>query len=409
MKTNISLLCISAILFFAVACKKNKSADVHQTQTPPIIGKVKMGTPLLRVAGRDLKDPCGNIIVLHGVAITPSPWFNGCANGNCGWNNYDINGCLNYNNAVMDKLTNAKEGWFLNYIRLHIDPYWTNNGQATDESDISKFDFNKFTAAVDNVIVPLIEHARSRSMYVILRPPGVCPQRIDVNDAYYNYLMVVWKYLSNHPKLKNADNVMFELANEPVEVLGTNGVWGGGSQAQFDMLKLFFQPITDAIRANGANNVIWIPGSGYQSQYSGYANNPITGGNIGYAVHIYSGYWGQDNNDPLIFKSNWDTNIKPVADIAPIAVTEIDWGPSQYGVWGKGGVTGTAGQWGFGANFKALADQSGNVSWNLLAPDDLIDKGNPAGSIAFNNDPQACANPVYKWFQAYSMANVTCP
>jgi len=51
---------------------------------------------------------------------------------------------------------------------------------------------------------------------------------------------------------------MFELANEPVEILGTNGVWGQSDQAHFDKLKLFFQPIVDTNRANGANNVISI-------------------------------------------------------------------------------------------------------------------------------------------------------
>lgn len=365
-----------------------------------------MPTPALHVEGRYLKDPCGNKVLLHGVAMTPSPWFNGCSLGTCRWNNYDVNGCLTYNNAVMDKLTNVSEGWYLNYIRLHIDPYWSNNGQSTGENDISKFDFNRFTAAVDNVIIPLIEHARSRGMYVILRPPGVCPDKIDTNDAYNKYLLIVWSYLSKHPKLKNANNVMFELANEPIQILGTDGVYASGTQAAADKLKMFFQPIVDSIRANDANNVIWIPGLGWQSQYSGLANNPIRGTNVGYAVHIYPGYWGQDNNDPTKFRSNWNKNIKPIADIAPVAVTEIDWGPSQYPVWGKGGVTGTAGQWGFGANFKMLADESGNVSWNLLAPEDLIDKGDPLGGIAFNNDPEACANPSYKWFKEYSSSNL---
>jgi hypothetical protein len=86
-------------------------------------------------------------------------------------------------------------------------------------------------------------------------------------------------------------------------------------------------------------------------------------------------------------------------------VTEIDWAPQSYnGTWGIG-TTGTAGQWGFGANFKAFADTEGNVSWNLLAPDDLLDKGNPTGGIAFNNDPQACANACYNWFKQYATYN----
>jgi endoglucanase len=360
-----------------------------------------MPTPPLHADGRDLVDSSGNKVLLHGLAMTPNPWFNGCMHGTCRWDNYDTVGCLNYIKSFLNTVTDTTLRWFCNLLRWHIDPYWSNDGPTEGEHDISQFNYDKFVGAVNNVIVPVVEYARSRGMYVIIRPPGVCPQRIDVNDSYYNYLMTVWNYVSQHAKLRNADNVMFELANEPVEILGTNGVWGQSDQAHFDKLKLFFQPIVDTIRANGANNVIWIPGLGYQSHYSGFANNPIEGENIGYAVHIYPGYWGQNNNNPATFRNNWNKNIKPVADFAPIAVTEINWAPEEYGAWGIG-TTGTAGVWGFGSNFKALADESGNVSWNLLGPEDLMDKGNPNGKIAYDNDTEACANAVYKWFQEYA-------
>lgn len=50
-------------------------------------------------------------------------------------------------------------------------------------------------------------------------------------------------------------------------------------------------------------------------------------------------------------------------------------------------------------------DESGNVSWNLLAPEGLIDKGDANGGIAFNNDPEACPNACYTWFKEYSKVN----
>jgi hypothetical protein len=204
-------------------------------------------TPPLHVGGKFLKDPCGNNVVLHGVAITPSPWFNGCqygsSSGYCTWDNYNVQGALNYNKSVMDKLSSSADGWYLNYIRLHIDPYWTNDpGPAIPENDISRFNYNRLVTYTDQVIIPLINHARSRGMYVILRPPGVCPSRIAVNDAYHSYLKRVWTFLSQHPGLKNADNVMFELANEPVEILGTNGTWGTTGTSILQRLK--FLPAT---------------------------------------------------------------------------------------------------------------------------------------------------------------------
>ncbi|MDF2474596.1 MAG: carbohydrate-binding protein [Sphingobacterium sp.] len=365
-------------------------------------------TPILHVGGKHLKDPCDNNVVLHGVALTPSPWFNGCQyganSGYCTWDNYNVQGALNYNKAVMDKLSNSSDGWYLNYIRLHIDPYWTNDpGAPIPENDISRFNYNRLVTYTDQVIVPLINHARSRGMYVILRPPGVCPHRIAVNDAYHSYLKTIWTFLSQHPGLKNADNVMFELANEPVEILGTNGVWGTIGNEHFAALKNFFQPLVNIIRNNGANNVCWIPGTGWQSHYQGYVNNPITGGNIGYAVHIYPGYWGGVNNYQA-FQNAWNTNVKPIADIAPIAITETDWAPQGYGTFGTG-TTGTAGGNGFGANLKYIVDQAGNVSWNLLAPDNLIHKGDPNAGTAYNNDWEACAAPSKQWFQQYASSN----
>ena len=368
-----------------------------------------MPLPPLHVEGRYLKDNCGNNVSLHGVAITPSPWFNGCQYGfdsqYCTWTNYDVQGALDYNNAIMDKLTDTADGWYLNYIRLHIDPYWTNNpGSPIPESDISRFNYDRLVTYTDQVIVPLINHARERGMYVVLRPPGVCPERIAVNDAYHSYLKKVWTFLSQHPGLKNVDNVMFELANEPVKILGTNGQWGSAGSPYYEALHNFFQPVVDIIRNNGANNICWLPGTGWQSHYLGYVDYPITGGNIGYAVHVYPSYWGGILNYQDIL-NGWNTNVKPIADIAPIVITETDWAPEGYGTFGTG-TTGTAGGDGFGANLKYIADQSGNVSWNVLAPDNLLDHGDPNGGIAYNNDWQACGAPVKQWFAQYAGSNL---
>lgn len=365
--------------------------------------------PPLHVDGRHLKDDCGNNVVLHGVAITPSPWFNGCMYGfssqYCTWDNYDVQGALEYNKAVMDKLTNTEDGWYLNYIRLHIDPYWTNTpGDPIPENDISRFDFDRLVRYTDEVIIPLIDHAQERGLYVILRPPGVSPHRIAVNDGYHQYLKVIWTYLSQHKDLKNSDHVMFELANEPVEILGTNGVWGTTSQAHFDALNNFFEPIVDIIRNNGADNILWIPGTGWQSHYQGYAVNPIDGDNIGYAVHIYPGYWGGIRNFQA-FQRGWNEHVKPIADIAPIAVTETDWAPEGYGAFGVAS-TGVEGGEGFGANLNYILDQSGNVSWNVLSPDNLIDHGDPNAGVAYNGDWEASAAPVKQWFREYASENV---
>lgn len=362
-----------------------------------------MDMPRLHVDGRYLKDPHGNIVTLHGFAQTFSPWFN---EQGTQWTNYDVDGCLEYNKGILDGVMAA--GWKMNFVRQHMDPYWSNApGVSTDgEHDISAFSFERFKTYLDQVFVPMAEYAISKGLYVVMRPPGVCPEEIAVGDEYQEYLLKVWGYVAQHPILKNHPNIMFELANEPVRILGPDGAYGSGTQGHFDNLKTYFQAIVDTIRTH-ADNILWIPGLGWQSQYQGFVANPIEGQNIGYAIHVYPG-WFNSGEGYAPFQEGWDKQIKPVADFAPVMVTEMDWAPEKYNAsWGKG-ITGTAGGEGFGANFKKITDDSENVSWLFFTePHRLKDfTGEPPGEgedYTFLNDPQACPWPIYQWFEEYAL------
>ena len=361
-----------------------------------------MPMPQLHVEGRYLKDVSGHIVNLHGFAQTYSPWFN---EQNSKWTNFDVAACLTYNQGLIDGILQA--GWKMNFIRLHMDPYWSNTPgvQVNGENDISAFDFNRFKTYLDQVFIPMAEYAISKGLYVVMRPPGVCPEEIVVGDAYQQYLIQVWGYVAQHPKLKNNPNIMFELANEPVDILGSDGTYGAGTQGHFDKLKIYFQAIVDAVRES-ANNILWIPGLGYQSLYAGYAANPIEGDNIGYAVHVYPG-WFNSGQGYEPFQNGWNNQVQPIADMAPIMVTEMDWAPEKYNAsWGKD-ITGIAGGDGFGANLKKIVDSCGNVSWLLFTSPDLLDDFTgiaPAEgeNYVFLNDPEACPWPVYHWYQEYA-------
>lgn len=374
-----------------------------------------MDMPVLHVDGRYLKDEDGNIVNLHGFAQTYSPWFN---EQGTKWSNYDVNACLKYNKQKIDGVLNA--GWKMNFLRLHMDPYWSNDPakHAENEADISAFNFTRFKTYLNSVFIPMAEYAISKGLYVVMRPPGVCPENIAVGDEYHEYLKKVWGYVASQSKLVNNPHIMFELANEPIKIKGTDGVYGANTDACNKELSRFFQQIVDIMREKGCNNILWIPGTGYQSQYAGYAKYPITGQNIGYAVHVYPGWYGSDALEPSHelggsygggynnFAAGWAAQIKPVADFAPIMVTEMDWAPSAYNAsWGKS-ITGTMLNIGFGANFKLLADNSGNVSWLIFTGCDLLEKfkdepGTP-GSYTFQNDPEACPWPTYHWFKDYA-------
>lgn len=393
-----------------------KDEDVSE---PPAIDTAKPKLPKLHVAGRYLKNEKGEIINLHGFAQTYSPWFNEKGSK---WNNYDIAGCLRYNKSIIDGIMAA--GWKMNFVRMHMDPYWSDdpNKNAVRYEGHEIFSQARFEKYLDEVFLPMAEYAISKGMYVVFRPPGVSPEKIAAGDDYNHFLQLVWNIVSKHPKVRNNSDIMFELANEPINILGPDGTYASNGQGHFDQMKIFCQNIVDKIRAN-ADNIIWVPGLAYQSSFSGFANNPVEGENIGYAVHAYPGWYGSDTEEasPELggtmgggyqsFQRGWDAQVKPVADFAPIMVTEMDWAPKKYdSSWGKS-FTGDVGGAGFGANFKYIADMTGNVSWLIFTEGHHLTafkniEGTP-GQYTFLNDPEACLWPTYHWYNEYAAGGST--
>lgn len=369
--------------------------------------------PVLTVVGRYLKNNKGEIVNLHGFAQTYSPYFNQNA-----WNNYDVSGCLSYNKRLIDQMQSA--GWKFNFIRMHLDPYWSDDTskESVRYEGHERFSSARFQKYLDELFIPMAKYAISKGLYIVMRPPGVAPEKIAVGDDYQKFLLTVWNIVSKHPDIKNNMDIMFELANEPIHILGPDGTYAGTGSGHFMNLKSYFQTITDKVRANGAKNIIWVPGLSYQSSYSGYATYPIEGENIGYAVHVYPGWYGSDAQSPSAelggvmgggydgFQRGWDAQVMPVANFAPIMITEMDWAPEKYNSsWGKS-ITGEVSGTGFGANFKYIMDRTGNASWLLFTSPHLLAQfknvAGTEGNYAFLNDPEACPWPVYHWFKEYA-------
>lgn len=419
-KTLWTYLWVLMCALFVVGCSDDPVVQPPEDPTPeeptpdpepeePLVQTM----PRLYVSGRYLRNDAGEVVNLHGYGMTFSPFFNQNA-----WDNYDVRACLAWNQGQIDGMKRA--GWRMDYIRMHMDPYWSDDPdqESVRYEGHERFSSTRFRKYLDEVFVPMVEYANGKGLYVVLRPPGVCPEQIAVGDDYNTFLITVWNIVSSHPKLKGNWGVMFELANEPINIVGTDGSVGSSTMPQFESLTTFFQSVVDVIRDNGADNIIWVPGLGYQSQYSGYATYPIQGENIGYAIHVYPGWYGSDAEEAsselgggmgggyAAFQRGWDAQIMPAANIAPIMVTEMDWAPAKYdSSWGKS-FTGVAGGSGFGANFKYIADNTGNVSWMLFTSThllvDFVDEPGTEGNYTFLNDPEACPWPVYHWFKEYA-------
>ena len=388
--------------------------------------------PTLHVEGKWLADQEGNHVVLHGVMDTPNMYFNDWRWGspwdgsNTGYNTTGVIKCLNYFEKILTALEQAK----CNVFRLHLDPAWTNDpsssytysgaadqpAEATSEADISKFNPNRLRTFLSSLYWPLMQKAMNHGMYVVVRPPGVCPPNLKVGDYYQQYLMTVWDIVSSNTNIKKyAGQISIELANEPVSLKNANNA--DDPKALHD----YFQPIVDKIRANGFKGIIWAPGTGWQANYTSYASYPIEGYNIGYAVHDYCGWYGcSDSNPDAQNKIKNFHNQVPVVDTAPIIITEVDWSPENpnaeghydehgnwvlpnYGTW----ATGSTSKW--GAAYKAMLDHYGNISMTLSGTGCLIDIdayiNNKVVTPAFNGLEEACGKACMDWYADYYDVN----
>ena len=257
-----------------------------------------------------------------------------------------------------------------------------------------------------------------------MRPPGVCPGTIYVDGSYQKYLIDVWDRVTKNDSIKKySGQISIELANEPIGVRMADG--SESERALHD----FFQPIVDKIRENGFKGIVLVPGTGYQSNYREYIKYPITGDQIGYAVHNYAGWYGtsDDSYDSQRSIANFGNQV-PVVYTNPIVITEVDWSPQNtsvidhynefnqpvyknYGTW----ATASTSKW--GKAYKAILDHYGNISMTLTGTGDFIDIDDyinkKAVTPAFKKkmeangvDPyEACGVACFQWYADYYKVN----
>ena len=368
--------------------------------------------PSLHTEGRWLTDTHGNHVVLHGVMDTPNPYFNNYRWGNA-CNDGTVNDCLAYFEKLFTGLEKAK----CNVFRLHLDPCWTNDPSKPrigdgGEHNISQYSPTRLEKYLRTLYFPLARKAIDHGLYVVVRPPGVCPGDLKVGDDYQAYLLNVWDIFTQNDSIRRmAGQISIELANEPVRL--NNASNKEDTRALHD----YFQPIVDKIRQNGFTGVVWVPGTGWQSNYASYATYPIEGNNIGYAVHDYTGWYGCSDDTPSpTNKINQFHRQVPVVDNYPIIITEVDWSPrkpgtghynehgewveSNYGTWS----TGSTSKW--GKAYKAMLDHYGNISMTLSGTHCLIDvdtllQKNGKVVPAFGGLAEACGKACMDWYAEF--------
>jgi endoglucanase len=409
MKSHIPMLRLQPILLLAVASFIGGATFAAQASR-----RAADLTPMLHVRGKFIVDPSGRPVLLHGYMQPQATWFNGEGHNYAAPTDFtdtkSAAPALAYFDTVADIMTHRgpiygrSHGWFDNFVRFIGDgsapenfaPGWDANGNLTNPV--------QFTAWMQNLVVPYINHCRSDGLYVVIvgNPSEAFPggnKTKNMTRQYQKNLIEFWSQMSSFPGIKNADNVQFEICNEPIAIESTFGAndWRSGDDVHWIAVTAFMQPIVDAIRAQGADNIVWVPGLGWQGEYAGYATHPIVGDkNVGYAAHVYPAYGGAHDNAGLV-KKLWETNYRPCADKFPMIITEMSWSPND-GVGYKDLFNGRT--QGFGNAIKSCIDQQGNVSYLVGMVGDRFDNLNQGLANATLSTAEGTQS-AFDWFAAY--------
>jgi ricin-type beta-trefoil lectin protein/cellulase (glycosyl hydrolase family 5) len=360
-----------------------------------------MPTPPLHVEGRFLKDPSGNNVVLRGGWMQPTEtWFNGGGrwySNPTDWTNpNNVAGMLNFLNDAATLMSDTSprygrnHGWYSTFVRVNTDAIggWTQESGLVNQA--------QFNGWIQNFLVPYANHLRSRGLYLILSATGPIntPNNGSRNAGMTEQarLRTFWSTVANAPGVKNADNIMFELMNEPVEIESSpgNGDWGFGQAKYFLAFRNWIQPVINDIRSTGANNVIWVPTLEWQGSPQQHVQYPFTGSNCGIAVHYYPAYGGCYDNVSC-HNNLWNSQYKPAADSWPIIITENFWFPEDNGL-----VAGSTAN--YGNTLRANIAKEGNVSYMIGFLSDLLDDLNNAPPANCNLSSKQGAQAAFEWF-----------
>ncbi len=376
--------------------------------------------PPLHVEGKNVVDPQGNPVVLHGVGLQPNNYWYHCDDWGKTYDLTEVPIALNYFHKHLEAITDTLQGGSANCIRLHIDPAWTvkRGSPWQEENEPKSADWTRIPLYIRMFFAPLAIDAVKHGLYVVIRPPGSFTNSDEgtvVGDEYNQYILRFFDVLTQNDSIrKYSGRIMLELGNEPVKLWDRAGRYVSSDHALHD----YFQPVVDKIRQNGFRGVIWLPGTNYQMIYGDYAKCPVEDDNIGYATHCYPGWYGHDDTKTVSDLQSYVSSIRgwwPVIDTNPILVTEVDWSPAtnpdaghynELGEWvdGNYGTWGTARTSHWGNLYMAMCDYFGNVGTLSLGAYLDINYYERTGIVrpVYPDVEEACGWAFYRWFQDLS-------
>jgi len=153
---------------------------------------------------------------------------------------------------------------------------------------------------------PVVAWAGDSNIYVIIDwhyignvVTGAGPQMPDIEINSKDLTLQFWQLTARY--FRNAPNVIFEIFNEPQSIEAE--VWHSSATE-----------IIQAIRAQGADQLVIVGGIDYGKDLSWVAELPIDDSNVAYSSHIY----------PAHSSSSWRHWFGNVSEKYPVVITE--WG-----------------------------------------------------------------------------------
>jgi hypothetical protein len=336
----------------AASSSPSRAAGASVAAAPvPVLSRTVVGP--LHTSGNRIYDATNKPILLSGI------------------NRYGLQ-ADDTTNLTPDDIGHAKQ-WGANFVRLALgEQLWLADSCKYDPTYASKVDSAVSWITGRGMVALLDLH------YNTVSPCGPVGMHTmaDAPNSINFWEQVAARYKSN-------PLVAFDLYNEPNHI--SDSVWlNGGQQTEGGVVydAAGMQQMYDAIRGQGANNLVFASGSDFARAFPPL----LSGSNIVYAVHAYTcpnvpppNCGSSDPYDPPAYLSEWLTPSQSV----PVVLTEFGWPGTDDGR--------------YNANMIAYA-QSHGWGWSVFMWDgrtnsqwDLVENVGPGAAY----DPTPSGMPVF--------------
>ncbi|MCK9544517.1 MAG: glycoside hydrolase family 5 protein, partial [Novosphingobium sp.] len=170
------------------------------------------------------------------------------------------------------RIDTAKQFWDINTIRLPVYPPEVIGRR-------SPFPYSPRNRVIESALAPAAAYAEALDLNIIIDWHQINPLNAQTTDQ----ALAFWREAI--PLVKDFDNVIFEIYNEPSNGNGIP-IWESTATESWAECKPFLQTLVSGVREL-SDNLIICPTPTYCRLPLGANADPIKGENVAYSVHVY--------------------------------------------------------------------------------------------------------------------------